>query len=339
MRSIRLVSVLACLFISAPLGGASSLNGNGNNQRDQLRGRARAVEGIIRKNSEGNDDSRNSHFSKDDTSPKDNNAKIDEKKRELQKIGDDYAEFMVWEDDRGFDGGGYDDYFAIPEAVAYTGNTADDNYFYSQPTVVDVVTGTDSQPNNQYYDDDYTYVGQDDGEDDYFKTNARGGALKKPYYNHYYYGKGAKSAKSKYSKKYKDYHYGSKSGKYSKTYYNAYYGKHKNKQKHKVVKAAAVGYRYDVPDYDDYTGMDDIFHFTQVDEQYETSTTGTWSTGHDDYFESYSNPNTRSYQGRNSYNSRETGNQGRSSTTSGNTGSAASASSQYYDDDDGFFHG
>merc|ERR1712238_178341 len=52
-------------------------------------------------------------------------------KRNLEKVTtDDYSQMMTWEDDQGFGASnGYDDYYALPEDLGYTGNTADDYYF------------------------------------------------------------------------------------------------------------------------------------------------------------------------------------------------------------------
>jgi len=291
MRSIQLI--LASLSVAAQLSGVQSEGDAGNRRKDQLRGGGRAqAENIKEVNAEN----------------------ISNKVgRDLQKVVSE-AGMMTW-DDQGYgdDGANYDDYFSLPADLAYTGNTADDNFF----------TAYDNTDMGYTYDDDYL-AGDDTVADDYFTSVNQGryGALHVAP-KHSGNNKNGKSFKSKSDKK------GDPSSRIGKSH-KSKYPKSKPKPNGQKMVDKAISTRYDVQ-YDDTTEMDDdIFRFQPVDnsltynDNHQSSSVsgqGAWSSGHDDFFESSDSSNTRSYQ--------TSSNQGRS----GNAGSAMS----YYDDDDDAF--
>jgi len=341
MGSIRLF--FASLFITQLSGVIGSRRDNSNNQKDQLRGKVRAKNRNM--NGEGSHDSRINEASairKDQI----NMAEIE---RDLQKVTtDDYSQLMSWQDDQGF-GESYDDYYAVPAGLEYTGNKADDyyfaeaqaddNYFESQSSGSDIghnqeaISNSQSSNYDSYYEEDdyFTTDGRGDNDKYYVRTDDenyydKGGKNgKAAHYNKgYYHGdKGGKSGKyAKYAKSYRDdnYHYG-KSGK-GHTGYNEDY---------KDSKASKGVYHYEYADYDDHTEMDDVFHFQEVDDYYHTPSVRDqepWSNNHDDFFVSSSSSNTRSRQGGGYPNYDQ---QGRTSTE-------GSDITYYDDDDDNYFH-
>lgn len=332
----------ASLFITQLSGVIGSRRSDSSNiHKDQLRGNVRGENRNI--NEEGRISEVNA-IRKDQT----NMAEI---KRNLEKVTtDDYSQMMTWEDDQGFGASnGYDDYYALPEDLGYTGNTADDyyfaepaddNYFESQNSGTNMGYNQEaisiSQSNNEMYyeEDDYFTTDGSGGDDKYYVRaddvnyyNKGGKNGKAEHYNKVYYhgDKGGKSGKSgkyvKHAKSYRDdnYHYG-KSGK-------GHTGYNKDDKDSKVSKGV---YHYEYADYDDHTEMDDVFHFQEVDvNHYNTPSVRDqepWSTDHDDFFVSSSISNTRRRQGGGYQ-------QGRTSTE-GTEGTEMF----YNDDDDNYFH-
>lgn len=311
MRSIQLI--LASLSVAAQLSGVQSEGDAGNRRKDQLRGGGRAQAENIK-----------------EVDAENISNKVG---RDLQKAVSE-ADMMTW-DDQGYgdDGANYDDYFSLPADMAYTGNTADDNFFTAYDNT-DMGYTYDSVSNSQsnQYDD---YAGDDTVEDDYFTSDNQGRYGAVGVTTHSGHNKNVKSFKSKSDKKGG---LGSRIGKFQKSVPK--HSKSKSKSNGPKVKDhrsrssmnavdKAISNRYDVQ-YDDTTGMDDFFSFQPVDnsltynDNHQSSSVGgqgAWSSGHDDFFESSDSSNTRSYQ--------TSSNQGRS----GNTGSAMS----YYDDDDDAF--
>lgn len=323
MTAIRFF--LASFVAVANFGGSTSSHVDKSNilHEEQLRGRAKKDK-VRKEKIEGQE--LDSDIHQGSVKAEDEATSLTNFDRDLQTIMDSgYATINEWEDDQGFSYGGYDDYYNLPKEMARPGAAVDDNFFSSYQTYDDPLPASGYA--EHYLQDDFYYK-QDDGAlyDDYFETNGRG-YNEGEYYvatKDYNGGKGEKNHKSKYDKKsWKD-HKGDK-----KTYNPGYYG-HSKFQKNSY-KSNKAHYSYAIPDYDDYTEMDDIFHFQQVDDfqpKYGSANLNnqeSWTDTHDDFFELSSGSSMRRYRG------------GRNDISQGRNDGNGASSSHYYDDDDFFF--